>query len=99
MMRAGGMGGRIVPSEGNHGADGRCGYISWHRDKPPADMWPLPNYRMIKCFLNVYDVAENGGETAVVPGSFRLETGRLRRGPSAIRPPPFSCIWRIIIEN
>lgn len=38
-------------------------------------MWPLPNYRIIKCFLNVYDVSENGGETAVVPGSFRLETG------------------------
>lgn len=38
-------------------------------------MWPLPNYRMIKCFLNVYDVPEDGGETAVVPGSFRLETG------------------------
>jgi hypothetical protein len=48
MMRAGGMGGRVVPSEGNHGADGQCGYISWHRDKPPADMWPLPNYRLIK---------------------------------------------------
>ena len=46
-----------------------------HRDKPPADMWPLPNYRIIKCFLNVYDVPENGGETAIVPGSFRLQTG------------------------
>ena len=46
-----------------------------HRDKPPADMWPLPNYRIVKCFLNVYDVPENGGETAVVPGSFRLQTG------------------------
>ena len=30
---------------------------------------------MIKCFLNVYDVPENGGETAVVPGSFRLQSG------------------------
>ena len=38
-------------------------------------MWPLPNYRIIKCFLNVYDVPENGGETAIVPGSFRLQTG------------------------
>ena len=67
MMRVGGMGGRIVPPEGNHGTHGQCGYISWHRDKPPADMWPLPNYRIIKCFLNVYDVPENGGETAVSP--------------------------------
>jgi hypothetical protein len=64
-----------VPPEGNHGKDGQCGYISWHRDKPPADGWPLPNYRMIKAFLNVRDVPENGGETAVVPGSFRLQSG------------------------
>ena len=69
-MRCQGMGGRIVPPEGNG-----TGYISWHRDKPPADSWPLPNYRMIKCFLNVYGTSPNGGETAVVPGSFRLEAG------------------------
>ena len=29
VMRGGGVGGRIVPSEGNHGTDGQCGYISW----------------------------------------------------------------------
>ena len=70
VMRVGGMSGRVVPPEGNE-----VGYIGWHRDKPPADSWPLPNYRIIKCFLNVYDVQPNGGETAVVPGSFRLQSG------------------------
>ena len=46
-----------------------------HRDKPPADGWPLPNYRSIKCFVNFWDVAENGGPTACVPGTHRLPEG------------------------
>ena len=60
----GGFQARTVPSENNDE-----GYISWHRDKPPADHWPLPNYRVIKVLMNFWDVAADGGATAVVPAS------------------------------
>lgn len=36
-----------------------------------ADDWPLPNYRVIKVLMNFWDVAANGGATAVVPKSVR----------------------------
>ena len=42
------------------------------RDKPPADHWPLPNYRVIKVLMNFWDVRADGGATAVVPGSVSL---------------------------
>eukprot|EP01052_Picozoa_sp_SAG31_P043775 SAG31_NODE_7406_length_1697_cov_1.508761_1_plen_389_part_10 len=66
-VRCGGMSGRVVPSESNE-----QGYLSWHRDKPPADGWPLPNYRLIKVFVAIFDIPPNGGATAVVPGTHRL---------------------------
>eukprot|EP01051_Picozoa_sp_SAG22_P014229 SAG22_NODE_1695_length_3796_cov_3.361915_4_plen_78_part_00 len=34
-----------------------------HRDKPPADGWPLPNYRLIKVFVAIFDISEGGGGT------------------------------------
>ena len=49
--------------------------ISWHRDKPSAEHWPLPNYRVIKVLMNFWDVPADGGATAVVPGSHRLQEG------------------------
>eukprot|EP01047_Picozoa_sp_COSAG01_P055561 COSAG01_NODE_6200_length_3797_cov_318.655760_4_plen_285_part_00 len=71
IAQAGGCQARVVPSsEANS-----HGYISWHRDKPPADGWPLPNYRVIKVLINLWDIAEDGGGTAIVPGSFRLPEG------------------------
>lgn len=36
-----------------------------------ADDWPLPNYRVIKVLMNFWDVAADGGATAVVPASVR----------------------------
>eukprot|EP01048_Picozoa_sp_COSAG05_P029715 COSAG05_NODE_9927_length_593_cov_0.726721_1_plen_74_part_10 len=37
---------------------------SWHRDKPPADCWPLPNYRVVKAMVYLWDVSADGGPTA-----------------------------------
>ena len=34
-----------------------------HRDKPAADNWPLPNYRLIKVFIAIFDIPESGGAT------------------------------------
>jgi ectoine hydroxylase-related dioxygenase (phytanoyl-CoA dioxygenase family) len=59
-----------VPQDGN--ADG---YISWHRDKPPADCWPLPKNRVVKAMVYFWGVAVNEGCTALVPGSHRLSDG------------------------
>lgn len=61
IAQCGGFQARTIPPEGNGD-----GYISWHRDKPPADGWPLPNYRVIKVILNFWDVGADGGATAVV---------------------------------
>lgn len=90
IVRCGGVGGRVVPSEANEE-----GYLTWHRDKPAADNWPLPNYRLIKVFIAIFDIPESGGATvrrhsptqnrmllthrsrfrqAVVPGSHRFAT-------------------------
>ena len=58
IVRCGGVGGRVVPSEANEE-----GYLTWHRDKPAADNWPLPNYRLIKVFIAIFDIPESGGAT------------------------------------
>eukprot|EP01051_Picozoa_sp_SAG22_P003014 SAG22_NODE_142_length_17922_cov_10.990406_4_plen_80_part_00 len=47
---------------------------SGHRDKPAADCWPLPNYRVVKALVYLWDVPANGGATAVVPGSHRSDS-------------------------
>ena len=70
LARANGMSPRVVPSEDNEN-----GYIAWHRDKPPCDGWPLPNYRVVKMFVSFWDLPADGGATAVVPGSHRLPEG------------------------
>ena len=44
-------------------------------DKPPADCWPLPGYRVVKALVFLSDVPANAGATAVVPGSHRLPQG------------------------
>ena len=64
IVRCGGMSGRVVPS----GEANEQGYLSWHRDKPPADGWPLPNYRLVKVFVAIFDIPADGGGTGVVPG-------------------------------
>ena len=58
-----------------------CNDRSWHRDKPPADCWPLPNYRVVKAIVNFWDVAANGGPTAVVPGRYVLSPTDQSRSP------------------
>ena len=40
-------------------------------------MWPLPNYRLVKVFVAIFDIPTRGGATAVLPGSHRL-TGQPR---------------------
>jgi hypothetical protein len=69
-MWVGGMGGRVVPSEGN--ADG---YTRWHRDKPSSYANGNPSYRHVKVFTNLWDIPANGGATSYVPGTHRLPLG------------------------
>lgn len=69
VVHCGGCSGRVVPSESNEE-----GYLTWHRDKPAADGWPLPNYRLIKIFTAIFDIPLNGGATALVPATHRFAT-------------------------
>eukprot|EP01050_Picozoa_sp_SAG11_P013797 SAG11_NODE_1639_length_4533_cov_5.684484_3_plen_412_part_00 len=69
-MRVDGMGGRVVPSDA-----GTDGYTRWHNDQPLPDDSDLPNYRSVKVFVGMFDLAPNGGATAVVPGTHRIPGG------------------------
>lgn len=40
-----------MPSDSNE-----HGYLTWHRDKPAADGWPVPNYRLVKVFVAIFDI-------------------------------------------
>ena len=55
-----------------------CAWLSdtyWHRDTSRPDAWPIPTSRIVKAFIYINDVSEDGGPLAVVPGSFRLPCG------------------------
>ena len=55
-VRCTGFGPRTYPSD----ADAE-GYTYWHRDSARPDAWPFPERRVIKMFLYLSDVAEDGG--------------------------------------
>ncbi len=59
--------GRVVPVFA-----GEDGYCSWHRDRLPIGAWPYVVPRTVKAIFTFFDIAENGGPTAVVPRSHRL---------------------------
>ena len=49
------------------------GYTAWHRDAAKPDNYPGPSpAHIIKMFFYFFDVPENGGCTAVVPGSHKI---------------------------
>ena len=50
-----------------------CRY--WHRDTARPDAWPFPTTRVIKMFLYLSDVSDDGGPLGVVPMSHRLPCG------------------------
>ena len=61
------LGGRVVPCYPEED-----GYCSWHRDRLPLGSWPHMKPRGIKAMYYFFDCAEDGGPTAVCPGSHRL---------------------------
>jgi hypothetical protein len=68
-------GGRVLPSDTNKRYSPEpVGYLAWHRDVPNArgSHGPLPSFRYIKGFVYLWDVGEDGGCAAVVPGSHLL---------------------------
>jgi hypothetical protein len=77
-MWAGGLGGRVVPSQGNED-----GYTRWHRDKDSSSSTDNPSYRHVKIFTNLWDIPVGGGATSFVPGTHVLPwgpEGHLARG-------------------
>ena len=59
--------GRLVPV-----FEGEDGYCSWHRDQLPIGAWPYAVPRTVKAIFTFFDIAVDGGPTAVVPRSHRL---------------------------
>ena len=75
IAQVGGCGGRVLPPDTDRRySPAPIGYLGWHRDVPASRtlMGPLPSYRHIKGFVYLWDVAEDGGCAAVVPGSHLL---------------------------
>ena len=52
-----------------------CTSRYWHRDTARPDAWPFPTTRVIKMFLYLSDVSDDGGPLGVVPMSHRLPCG------------------------
>jgi ectoine hydroxylase-related dioxygenase (phytanoyl-CoA dioxygenase family) len=74
---------RYIP--GNQPRDATVGYTGWHRDKPNYHNAATQQSLWLKVFYYFYDVAEDGGPTAIVP---RTHTSSLH--PRNLDPPPLA---------
>ena len=73
--------GRTVPSGpgiNQDGADVAAGYVGWHRDSPDHIATHLDFSISIKAFTFPFNVTPDGGVSAIIPGTHRVQFGPTR---------------------